>query len=1008
MKVFENRTILKKIIIVLLCVLLLSVFIPKSVKADDDSGLGGKLLNPVLSLFVGLGDGVMSLLEKMILQNDVSLINIDTGASWWSKFWVIVGTLAAIAITVAAIVATGGASTIAVVLKAAKAAITIGTVATISFPLTTSVLEGMFPDSFYLPLYSITPEEIFSNDVLLLDVDFFNPKESEYKKKNDKVKVTTDTVKIIDEKMEELKEKHGFPGLESADKDKDGKLTIYMWEYGDKWYQLTYDSAQEGWTCLRTNKNDHSLDKEYIFGGDNEWVSDTETKTVDKTEVVEEGEEIEIQSTAGAIRSTISNWYTILRDISLVALLSVLVYVGIRIVISSTANDKAKYKQMIVDWIVAICLLFIMQYIMSFSNLLVNKFIELIDSTKVTPTKVEQITDKGEQIDITEPEMFLIKDKDKVEMAYKALVKDQVDDEQIEKEEDSPYYKYFINENSEAVGDKATILAWPAENFTQQARLRLQLLDEEENETYVSIGWKLIYVVLVFFTVIFLFTYLKRVVYMAFLTLIAPLVALTYPIDKMNDGQAQAFNSWFKEYIFNLLLQPMHLIIYTVLISSAMDFASQNVLYVVVALFFMMPAEKLLRKFFGFSKADTPGFLAGPAGAALMMNGVNKLFGKSSKGGKSLNGKNSSGKGDLNPKDEKIKFKDADMLADNYEGKVDNYEGKVDNNSQGGIYNSNKNVSELQQGNDGNNSQSQKPQYIEDRFMNWMGDRKDDIGGVLGAARDSINNNSAVKGAKKLYGKTIGRPIRAIKKLPQHSRFVNAGVQGIKQAANNLGNYSLSRTALNIAKTGAKAYVGGTAGLLAGTIAGAGDPSKAAQYMVGGALTGYKAADSIDSRISNSISNSGIKEASVEGFYADDYNQHLIDKKIKEVQNDYENKEKVLKKFNGDKDKTKDFMKNVVPDYVDYGITDIKDIMAAHTLEDDGIDRKKAISVALNVNEYGKNTSKLGAKDSEDLNKTIENRTRKNKRLTTEKEIQKVSKDTRELFDKYSKIKYAK
>ena len=30
---------------------------------------------------------------------------------------------------------------------------------------------------------------------------------------------------------------------------------------------------------------------------------------------------------------------------------------------------------------------------------------------------------------------------------------------------------------------------------------------------------------------------------MAFLTIIAPLVALTYPIDKMNDGKAQASGS---------------------------------------------------------------------------------------------------------------------------------------------------------------------------------------------------------------------------------------------------------------------------------------------------------------------------------------------------------------------------------------------------------------------------------------------------------------------------------
>lgn len=59
----------------------------------------------------------------------------------------------------------------------------------------------------------------------------------------------------------------------------------------------------------------------------------------------------------------------------------------------------------------------------------------------------------------------------------------------------------------------------------------------------------------------------------------------------MNDGKAQAFDMWFKEYLFNLLIQPMHLILYTVLIGAAMDFASQNIFYVVVALGFFMPAE---------------------------------------------------------------------------------------------------------------------------------------------------------------------------------------------------------------------------------------------------------------------------------------------------------------------------------------------------------------------------------------------------------------------------------
>ena len=45
---------------------------------------------------------------------------------------------------------------------------------------------------------------------------------------------------------------------------------------------------------------------------------------------------------------------------------------------------------------------------------------------------------------------------------------------------------------------------------------------------------------------------MKRSIKMAFLTLMAPLVTLTYAIDKMGDGKAQAFNSWLKELLENI------------------------------------------------------------------------------------------------------------------------------------------------------------------------------------------------------------------------------------------------------------------------------------------------------------------------------------------------------------------------------------------------------------------------------------------------------------------------
>ena len=67
------------------------------------------------------------------------------------------------------------------------------------------------------------------------------------------------------------------------------------------------------------------------------------------------------------LKSTVSQWYVALRNIAIVALLSVLLYIGIRIVISSSAGDKAKYKQFFVDWVVALCLIFFLHYIMSFT-----------------------------------------------------------------------------------------------------------------------------------------------------------------------------------------------------------------------------------------------------------------------------------------------------------------------------------------------------------------------------------------------------------------------------------------------------------------------------------------------------------------------------------------------------------------------------------------------------------------------------------------------------------------
>lgn len=111
MKIFQNNNIFKKIVIVFLIIMSFSFCIPKEIKADDDdSSIGGTLLNPIMSLFVGLGDGAMSLLQKVVLSMDDSVIEIDSSSSFWAKVIVVLTCIAVVAVIVIATVATAGAA----------------------------------------------------------------------------------------------------------------------------------------------------------------------------------------------------------------------------------------------------------------------------------------------------------------------------------------------------------------------------------------------------------------------------------------------------------------------------------------------------------------------------------------------------------------------------------------------------------------------------------------------------------------------------------------------------------------------------------------------------------------------------------------------------------------------------------------------------------------------------------------------------------------------------------
>lgn len=73
--------------------------------------------------------------------------------------------------------------------------------------------------------------------------------------------------------------------------------------------------------------------------------------------------------------------------------------------------------------------------------------------------------------------------------------------------------------------------------FTNYARLYLNVKNEDKYLAE-STAYLIIYIALVTFTAVYTIRYIKRFIYIAFLTLMAPLVALTYPLDKIKDRKS--------------------------------------------------------------------------------------------------------------------------------------------------------------------------------------------------------------------------------------------------------------------------------------------------------------------------------------------------------------------------------------------------------------------------------------------------------------------------------------
>jgi hypothetical protein len=247
------------------------------------------------------------------------------------------------------------------------------------------------------------------------------------------------------------------------------------------------------------------------------------------------------------LKEAIAMWYYILRLISIAVMLIALIFIGIKMAISTVASDKAYYQRMLADWFVGMILVFGIHYIMIF----------IID---LNETMVNTIANTANQIYEASPDEY-------GDNAYNNKTNDDIETSLFDTIRTRAYDPKLIN------GTTGMIM----------------------------------YIYLVYCAYKFTFIYLKRYLTVAVLTLMAPVVAASYALNKALSGKTQIFTKWLKEYFFNVFLQTIHALIYATFVLMALKLSLNSIsgaLLALVLLNYMSQADKLFRKIFAFGGGD--------------------------------------------------------------------------------------------------------------------------------------------------------------------------------------------------------------------------------------------------------------------------------------------------------------------------------------------------------------------------------------------------------------------
>ncbi len=287
----------------------------------------------------------------------------------------------------------------------------------------------------------------------------------------------------------------------------------------------------------------------------------------------------------GMMAKVVTPVYNLFYQVAVIVDMMCLLVISIKIMFTSTAEQKAKYKESLVSWVVGVAMLTLFPFVMKYVVVLNNTVVGTLQSYSISNTSGGSV-----ELPAVKPKILSVSSTiDAIKMFGKSeFVLSMIYDSNDSRHNDSSISPLQINDSM----------------------MRIRLYAQYKKKVLLAI----IYFILIGQTLIILFMYYKRAFMLAFLIVLFPLVAMTYVIDKMGDKKAQSFEIWFKEYVVNVIVNLFHALVYTIVISLSVEAYLKNDaywLFMIIAVLFLFEGEKILRSIFGAeSQANTIGDLA--------------------------------------------------------------------------------------------------------------------------------------------------------------------------------------------------------------------------------------------------------------------------------------------------------------------------------------------------------------------------------------------------------------